>query len=156
MLTDLEKTLVENMNEPQQDCKYIHATATLLLRLALGLMFLTAGVGKISHGVGGFVQYLLEQFKGTFLPAFFLQSFGYVLPFAETAIGALLLAGLFTRPAFFFASLLSISLFWGQFLIGQYDVAAHNAIYVLFAVLSLRWSSDNMLSLDCLRKKKSL
>ena len=65
----------------------------LVLRIALGIIFLTHGYPKLAHLRGN------AQMQGFFvehgLPAYFL----YVAGVIEVFGGALLLAGLFTRPA---------------------------------------------------------
>ncbi len=166
-----------NNDQKQMDC--INGCVTLLLRLTVGLVFFTAGLnkvlpiyappesqppgavaaadppkGKIFPGVTGFTSYIETQYKDTVLPNFSLKLFGYALPFAEVIIGALLLAGLFTAETFFGAALLFIVLMWGQLLIGKSDVASRNTLFVLVAILGLRWSNANCCSLDCWRKSK--
>ena len=151
------------MIEDNKRSECVNGCITLLLRLTVGLVFLTAGWGKIfghdqeGHlifGVPGIAASITDQFKNTFLPTFTVQLFSYTLPFAEVIIGALLLAGLFTAETFFAAALLFITLMWGQILLANGEVAGRNALFVLIATLGLRWSTANCCSLDCWRKKK--
>lgn len=71
----------------------LQPVALLVLRIALGIIFLTHGYPKLAHLRGN------AQMQGFFvehgLPAYFL----YVAGVIEVFGGALLLAGLFTRPA---------------------------------------------------------
>jgi putative oxidoreductase len=71
----------------------LQPVAVLILRIALGIVFLTHGYPKLAHLRGN------PQMQGFFvehgLPAYFL----YVAGVIEVFGGALLLAGLFTRPA---------------------------------------------------------
>ena len=141
------------MQENKCESKCPDACVTLLLRLAIGLVFLTAGIAKFRMGVGAFAQGVMEMFKATALPGWMVAPYAYALPFLEVSLGFLLLVGLFTRYTFFFTAALTISLMWGMLLLGKGDVVAQNSIFVLLAILGLRWSNENMLSLDCLRKK---
>ena len=73
----------------------------LLGRLALGSYMLLAGWGKITGdgGVSGFVSNGFMKLSPAWLPEWFGRPYGYALPFAELILGALLVLGLFTRPA---------------------------------------------------------
>jgi len=67
-----------------------------LLRITMGVVFLSYGIGKFMGGlanfVGGMNQTLCRKATGiTVIP------FAYFLPFAEVTAGALILFGLFTR-----------------------------------------------------------
>lgn len=135
-------------------CKCWDGSVTLLLRLTLGLLFLIAGVNKFRNGVSATAQQITEQFQGSLLPGWFVAPYAWALPSVEVGLGLLLLAGLFTRCAFFATALLTISLMLGMLLLGQTGVAANNALYVLLAILGVRWSSENCCSLDGLLKTK--
>ena len=75
--------------------------AILIARLILGLIFFMAGVwkvftlGPIQHARGMFV----ESFAETFLPVWSLWVTGTTIPIVELLAGALIILGLFTRPA---------------------------------------------------------
>ena len=71
--------------------------STLLLRLFLGLMMLAAGLGKFGD-LAGFQQYIHHDFDKTFLAGPLLDLFAYAQPYAEVILGALVLAGVLTRP----------------------------------------------------------
>jgi putative oxidoreductase len=79
------------------------ALAILLARLVLGLIFFMAGwwkvfsLGPLAHARNLFV----EPYAETFLPAWSLWASGTVVPFVELSAGALVLLGLFRRPAYF-------------------------------------------------------
>ena len=63
----------------------------LILRIALGVIFIYHGYPKLAHAHGG----MQEFFQGHGLPAYFVTISGVL----ETFGGALLIAGLFARPA---------------------------------------------------------
>ena len=71
-------------------------TAYALTRIAYGVIFLFYGIGKFRGGLSNFVGGMNQQFSGK-LPAFMVMPFAYVIPFAETISGVLIVLGLFTR-----------------------------------------------------------
>src|SRR4051812_35983935 len=85
----------------------------LSLRLALGLIFLMAGIGKFQAiKAGKYPTMIVTQFASSPLPTGQVRLFADVLPYAEVAIGAALLAGLFTTlAASLSAALLALLLF---------------------------------------------
>lgn len=77
------------------------AWALFFARTLLGLIFFMAGwwkvflLGPLSHARGMFV----EPYADTFLPAWSLWASGTAIPVLELGAGALLLVGLWRRPA---------------------------------------------------------
>ena len=70
------------------------ATALLLARAVLGLIFLMAGIYKVfSLGPAGHVRRFFLPYQDTFLPTWSLWAVGLVIPFIELSAGALVLAG---------------------------------------------------------------
>lgn len=125
---------------------YDHIT-TLLLRLFIGLMMLTAGLGKFGN-LAGFQQYIHHDFDKTFLAGPLLDLFAYAQPYAEVILGALVLVGLLTRPILALTALNLIVLFFGKWLVHDLQTAAYNSLYVLITVYALCRSEDNRFSLD--------
>ena len=121
--------------------------STLLLRLFLGLMMLAAGLGKFGD-LAGFQQYIHHDFDKTFLAGPLLDLFAYAQPYAEVILGALVLAGVLTRPMLALTVLNLIVLFFGKWVVHDFQTAAHNSLYVLIAVYALCRSEDNRFSLD--------
>lgn len=78
----------------------------LINRLALGLYFCMGGYVKIKGGLGEWVA--SEQYKreSSWLPDFIANAYGYALPFAQIAVGALLVIGLLSRLASLFIALI--------------------------------------------------
>ena len=67
----------------------------LLLRIALGAMFIVAGVSKIGHA-----DVFAAQIAGfRLLPQLVIAPMALVLPFLEILLGGYLILGLFTRAA---------------------------------------------------------
>ncbi len=98
------------MNRWQSD------TATLVLRVACGLIFIPHGWGKIfgSGGVATFAQGLPSYGIPTFL--------GYIAAYSELVGGIVLIAGLITRVA---AALLGATMFVAAFIV-QLPDALHD------------------------------
>ncbi len=123
----------------------------LLMRLSLGILFLVAALGKFlaPGGIGGVAQKMQESFAGTWLPSFMVAPYVHALPFAELAVGILLILGLRTCWVFFLAGLLLVSLAFGMMVQQQHAVVGTNLTYVLMAAAGLWLSArDNPLSLD--------
>lgn len=72
-----------------------HPYLTLATRLALGGIFLFAGVAKLS-GLAEFVN-LVEEYM--ILPDTLTQTFAFLLPGVEIALGLLLVLGIFLRSS---------------------------------------------------------
>ncbi|MBZ5553277.1 MAG: DoxX family membrane protein [Acidobacteriia bacterium] len=122
-----------------------------LLRVTLGVLFATYGIGKFRMGVGNFAGMMEKEFTGK-LPMVMVSPFGYLVPFAELLVGVLLTFGLFTLLALTLAGLLMIALTFGMALLGQAPVVAQNLTYVL-AIFVLLWTAENNgYSLDRLRQ----
>ena len=77
------------------------ACAIFTLRALLGLVFFTAGLNKVFL-IGPLEHarlYFVEPYIATFLPVWGLWASGTVIPILELAAGALVLVGLWRRPA---------------------------------------------------------
>lgn len=72
-----------------------HPYLTLATRLALGGIFLFAGVAKLA-GLAEFVN-LVEEYR--ILPDTLTQTFAFLLPGVEIALGLLLVLGIFLRSS---------------------------------------------------------
>ena len=128
-----------------------YAMGALLLRWGMGLLFFIAGLGKFIGGLAGFRQNLFEQFSQTWLPPLAYVPFGYVLPFAEITLGALLILGLARRWALGLAGLLMLSLAFGMMLKQQSAVVSSNLMFLALLAASLFttpwdcWTADRLL-----------
>jgi thiosulfate dehydrogenase [quinone] large subunit len=121
--------------------------AFLLGRLLLGVNLLTHFLVRLPK-LGGFEAGLLKQFAATPLPAPLVEIFATVLPFAEGAIGGLLLLGLFTRQALAAAMLLITSLVFGSSLLEQWNTVGTQMLYGLFIFALILHCQYNRLCLD--------
>jgi hypothetical protein len=74
------------------------ALAYVLVRLAIGASLFGHGLVRLPK-LSAFHAGLVGEFKTSILPEILVSPCGYALPFAEFAIGALLLVGALTRAA---------------------------------------------------------
>ena len=143
-----------------KECSCWKDVSTLLLRLLLGMLFLVAGLRKFGD-LAAFRGYIHKEFDPTFLAGPLLVVFSYALPFVEVAVGALLVLGLFTRPALVLTALTLIALFFGKLLVADRQTTAFIAVYFLITVYALRSADNNQYALDslmcgcCCRDEKS-
>lgn len=121
--------------------------AYALLRVTLGIMFLFFGIGKFTIGIGNFASGMQQNFAGK-LPSFLLVPFTYILPFAEVAIGLLLLLGLLNVFGLILAGLLMVALVFGMVLQGQAPTVANNVFYGVVIFILLWFAEYNRFSLD--------
>ena len=121
--------------------------AYALLRVTVGIMFLFFGVGKLLGGVGGFAGGIVERFAGSFLPSPLVELFAYASPFAEVAIGTLLVLGLFNVATLTLAGLLMLALTFGAVVLGDPPTAAQNVTFALVIVVLLWPAEQNVYSL---------
>jgi uncharacterized membrane protein YphA (DoxX/SURF4 family) len=123
----------------------------LSLRLGLGLIFLMAGLGKFQAiKAGKYPAMIIDQFASSPLPEAQVRLFAQVLPYAEVALGAGLLAGLFTTVTAALAAILLANLLFGQVILNHADQYPGMLIYFLVnaGILWLSPVTSNYLSLD--------
>jgi len=130
-----------------------YSVVGLLLRLPLGVLFLFAGINKFAGGYGNFIGWIVQDMtEKTWLPKALLYPYAYTLPFAEVALGLLVLIGLWTRPALFATGLLLTSLMFGKVLAQDYATVSNNANYVFLTAAAYYFARYNRYSLDALRR----
>ncbi len=83
---------------------------TFVLRIALGVVFLISGAGKLSEGAA-FVDQVEEA---NILPHALARVYGTALPYVEIVIGALLILGLLSRFAAGIGGLAALSFIIGN------------------------------------------
>jgi thiosulfate dehydrogenase [quinone] large subunit len=137
-------------NDKQQDRELAYA----ILRLALGVNLFGHAFVRILGGVGAFVSWLAEHMSGTALPAWLVRPFGYFLTAEECVVGALLVVGLWTRPALLLGSLVMVALTWGAVLKQDWPVAGLQLTYSIAFFLLLFFREYNRFSLDAFRNKR--
>ncbi|ATB31296.1 MauE/DoxX family redox-associated membrane protein [Melittangium boletus] len=126
-----------------------------LLRVTLGLNILLHGVGRLVSGPSAFADNLVKMFAASWIPSALVRPFALVLPFAEAAVGALLLLGLLTRPVLAAGGLLMTALVFGTAARGDWEILGVQMIYVALYAALLGTARFNRLSLDTLRNRKA-
>jgi len=126
--------------------------AILFARAILGLIFFMAGLWKVF--TLGPVEHAQRWFVGpyseTFLPVWSLWATGTVVPVVEFAAGALLLVGLWTRPALLALGGVLILVTFGHLLAEPlYEFHTHiiPRVALILFVLSMP-DSDDRISVD--------
>lgn len=111
------------------------AAASLLLRLALGMLLFFAGLNKFlnPHGATAVSKGITESFADTWLPTVLVAPYAYVLPYVEVLVGAALILGLWSKLTFLVAGLLLVSLAFGKVVTMEYATVANNLNYVFMA-----------------------
>lgn len=119
-----------------------------LLRVSVGCIFLTTGIGKLMTGPDVFANSLVEQFANTPLPPALVRAFGMALPFIEVTVGSLMLLGLFTLVGLVVTSLLMMGLTFGMMLIQQPQVVAQNLLYSTVLFFLIFYHEYNAFAID--------
>ena len=118
-MTSLDSGVARSVDPYITNSPVAAEVAKALARVALGWFLLHQGWGKVvddwSEGLGSF--YRGNQFQDSnpdWLPTFIAAPYGYVLPWLELVMGALLMLGLFNRISAGAATLifLSIAIAW--------------------------------------------
>jgi uncharacterized membrane protein YphA (DoxX/SURF4 family) len=115
---------------------------TFVFRIALGVVFLISGAGKLSEGAA-FVDQVEEA---NILPHALARVYGTALPYVEIVIGALLILGLLSRFAAGIGGLAALS-----FIIGN-STRLYRGLYgecgCFGSIASLQFSTRDALIID--------
>jgi uncharacterized membrane protein YphA (DoxX/SURF4 family) len=116
---------------------------SLVFRIALGVVFIVSGSGKLPEGAA-FVDQVEEA---NILPHALARAYGTALPYVEIAIGALLILGLLTRFAAGIGGLTALS-----FIIGN-STRLYRGLYgecgCFGSIASLQFTTREALIIDC-------
>lgn len=123
------------------------------LRVILGLNIALHGITRILSGSAAFAASLVTAFAHTPLPAWAVQNFALVLPWAEAAVGLLVLFGVASRFAYLFGMLEIALLTFGSTLKQDWDAAGLQLTYALIYAVLLATRSNNRFSIDRLLKQ---
>lgn len=110
---------------------------SILMRLAVGSLFLCAAIVKTPMGISGVVAYYSSLLEHSLLPDFLVRTHATLILFLEYGTALWLFSGFRMRAAWIFAGFVLISLAVGMIFAGKYDVANDNYIYVLLCVVGL-------------------
>ena len=130
---------------------FVRSLTALLLRLALGLLFVMTGTDKLREvQKGTYPGAMFAKFGDRILVPGDVTLFARVLPYAETGIGAALIVGLWTTLAAFLGGLLLLALFFGHLHTHNVDLYPAMLAYLLTDAVIL-WLSpvmSNYISVD--------
>jgi len=126
-----------------------------LARLALGLNILAHGLSRIGD-IPGFAAAIEKMFAATWLPAAAVAVTAYAIPPVELTVGALLVLGLFLRPALVIGTLLLCQLTFGSALTQQWDIAGIQLVYVAIYTVLLATAGFDRYSIDRLVRRPAL
>jgi uncharacterized membrane protein YphA (DoxX/SURF4 family) len=130
--------------------------ASLLLRLAVGSLFLAAAVRKLHGGletIQGTVRYFQTTFENTWLPEWLVTIHGYATPFLEAVLVVWLISGFRLKAAWVLTALFTTSLAFGMSVAGRFDTAADNYTYVLICCVGLLLSGYDRVRIDAGRRR---
>ncbi|MCE5229586.1 DoxX family protein [bacterium] len=109
----------------------------VLLRFGLGALMLVASIGKFTMPKGAillqvrpeFYQGLEKMFGNTWLPEFMWRPFAYAIPWAEVALGILLVLGIARFYIAVIGALYMLGLALGMMVAQQIATVAYNYMY---------------------------
>jgi thiosulfate dehydrogenase (quinone) large subunit len=124
----------------------------LVLRFTLGLSIFMHGLVRIDH-LQAFADGLVKMFVDTPLPAMLVRPFGFALVFVETAVGLLVLLGLWTQEALLVGSAAMAALIFGTALRSDWDTVAIQLLYAAIYAALLAEREYNAYSLDAVLRR---
>jgi thiosulfate dehydrogenase [quinone] large subunit len=113
------------------------------------------GFSRILTGVAAFVALTEKPFLKTIIPMPVVHYFLTILPYLEFAIGALLIAGLFTTEGSIAGALVMIILIFGMGARQEWGSVGNEMIYAAWYFLLIALNENNWHCVDNLRKKSS-
>jgi uncharacterized membrane protein YphA (DoxX/SURF4 family) len=147
--------------------RWERAWAIFVPRAMLGLVYLFAGVHKLTDiGVVAFGRRMADTDASRFVPAVVVTTVGVLTPFVELLLGALLLAGLWTRStlrALVVLILLITAAYGVHGLLHPTGATAMNVSIVNFYILPraalvmllcVLGGKDDLLSIDAIRRRR--
>jgi thiosulfate dehydrogenase [quinone] large subunit len=144
-------------NPPSDDAVHVvdRALASLLLRLALGVIILLHGLTRLFiGGLHAFVNSSAAPFQHDVLPMWEVRAFLTVLPFLEFTVGLLLLAGFALRWTLVTGALLMLALEFGTGMRSDWPTISNQLIYSLLYSLLLFCRRYDVYSLDGWRNRQ--
>ncbi|HWX38519.1 MAG TPA: DoxX family membrane protein [Candidatus Sulfotelmatobacter sp.] len=145
-----QSTSATNLLETASSRKTSNATiAYAILRLSFGANICLHGLSRLLNGRAAFLAYLSHYFEHSHLiPPGMLPVFGAVLPWVETALGLLLMLGLFSRFTLIAGALVMTGLVIGTNLAQDWLVSGLQLIYSFIYYYLLLHLEQNGYSMD--------
>jgi len=127
--------------------------AYLLLRLGIGISMFGHGLVRLTK-LQKFSEWLVGNFKKSFLPDFMVVPFSYALPFAEFLVGLFVVLGLFTQQSLTAGGIVMLVLIFGSTTIENWDALPSQLIHLAFFAVLLHFVQSNSVALDQLKKQQ--
>ena len=125
--------------------------AYAIFRLTFGVNLMFRGVDRVFFlGLDNFGNGMVKQFEMTWIGAGMIQPFAHTIPWIEMVMGALIIVGLFSRPALVVGGLMMTSLTFGTMFLRNFDLAWLQLTYSIAFFLLLATHSWNLISLDAM------
>jgi thiosulfate dehydrogenase [quinone] large subunit len=124
------------------------AAAYAILRLTLGMSTLLHGVTRLTADVGAFAATAVQRFAGTRLPADLVCAFATALPFLESALGFLIMIGLWTRAGLAGGAMLTCALVVGFSFLGDGTAPGVRMVYAVAYFVLLTCRTHDRYSVD--------
>ncbi len=140
------------MNPPNEQSARDFSLAHALLRVGLGVNLFTHGLVRLPD-LAAFAAHTRQAMAQSPLPLPLVVAAGYAIPFVEITTGALLLLGLFLRPALVLGFLLLLVLMLGICLAQNWTVAAEQLVYMLVLAALLATARHDRYSVDAWRAR---
>jgi uncharacterized membrane protein YphA (DoxX/SURF4 family) len=110
---------------------------SLILRLAIGSLFLGAAIIKVQGGIDGNIAYYMGIFEKSIFPVFLVKIHASMIMFIEFILAFWLLSGFKLRQAWIASAFTLISLAFGMIFVYKFDVVSDNLIYVALSGLGV-------------------
>jgi thiosulfate dehydrogenase (quinone) large subunit len=119
----------------------------LLLRLTIGISLFGHGLARLPK-LSAFSNWMVKSFEETVLPSELVLIFSKILPFAEFAIGILLLLGLFTRLASIAGCIVMAMLIFGSCMAENWEPIPSQLLHAGVLIVLLQFIISNSFSVD--------
>jgi len=145
-------------NERSSAAQDVGKWVSVILRVAIASLFLTAAVSKLKGGsasINQTVQGIQAVFRDTWLPAPLVTFQAWATLAVEPLIVVWLISGYRLKLGWIVTGLFLTTLSFGMAVAGKYDVASANYTYVLMACAGLYVSHFDCFAIDALVCKRA-
>jgi thiosulfate dehydrogenase (quinone) large subunit len=129
----------------------MNTTNFLILRLGIAISMFGHGLVRLPK-LKTFSHWMVGSFENSIIPKALVLPFSYVLPFAEFAVGLLLIVGLFTRSALIGGASVMLILLFGTALIENWEALPSQLIHLVFFAVLLQFIKSNSWAIDNILK----
>jgi thiosulfate dehydrogenase [quinone] large subunit len=110
---------------------------SLILRLALGSLFLGTAIIKVQGGIDGNIAYYMGIFEKSIFPTFLVKIHASIIMFVEFILGLWLVSGFKLKQAWIASATTLISLAFGMIFVYKFDVVSDNLVYVVMSCVGI-------------------